>query len=88
MCVNVHESWQHFLAAFDSWPEPKRLVAYSKFARQHYAVDGTYKRGDTLLFGAETHGLPDGVCRYHSIQAGLMECFAMYISQQLPIVNA
>jgi tRNA (cytidine/uridine-2'-O-)-methyltransferase len=62
VCVKVHKSWQEFLASFDSWPEPKRLVAFSKFARQHYAVDETYRRGDTLLFGAETHGLPDGVC--------------------------
>lgn len=67
VCVNVHDSWAAFLAEFDAWPEPKRLVAYSKFAKQHYAVDSTYRAGDVLLFGAETHGLPDGVRLVHAV---------------------
>jgi len=57
----VHDSWARFLEFFDALPVPKRLVAYSKFATTHYAVDGTYRAGDWLLFGAETHGLPPGV---------------------------
>ena len=57
----MHDSWTAFLHHFDAAPEPKRLVAYSKFAERHYAVDGTYRPGDVLLFGAETHGLPASV---------------------------
>ncbi|GAB4814768.1 hypothetical protein N2152v2_001814 [Parachlorella kessleri] len=39
---------------------PKQLIAFSKFARQHYAADGVYRPGmaNFLMFGAETSGLP------------------------------
>lgn len=61
VCVKVHPSWTEFLDVYDGLPKPKRLVAFSKFASKHYAVEGTYKPGDMLVFGAETHGLPDEV---------------------------
>lgn len=61
VCVKVHDGWAQFLEYFDALPQPKRLVAFSKFSQHHYAVDGTYRAGEWLLFGAETHGLPEGV---------------------------
>lgn len=61
VCVKVHDGWEQFLEAYDSLPEPRRLVAFTKFASKNYAIDGTYRAGDMLLFGAETHGLPDQV---------------------------
>lgn len=63
VCVNVHKDWGNFLKHYDEKPPPKRLVAFTKFSSLNYALDGTYREGDMLLFGAETHGLPDGVCR-------------------------
>ena len=59
--MKVHPGWAEFLEAYDCLPSPKRLVAFTKFASTHYAMDGTYKPGDMLVFGAETHGLPDEV---------------------------
>jgi hypothetical protein len=69
--MHTHASWPAFLEHFDVQPRPKRLVAYSKFALTHYAVDGTYQPGDYLLFGAETHGLPDTVRGRSCILLGL-----------------
>lgn len=61
VCVKVHDDWPTFLLDYDKRQSPKRLVAFSKFATLNYAVDNTYLPGDVLLFGAETHGLPDRV---------------------------
>lgn len=62
VCVKIHKGWNKFLEDYDERLSPKRLVAFSKFATLNYAVDGTYHEGDILVFGAETHGLPEGVC--------------------------
>ncbi len=62
VCCMVHEDWQAFEEFWKQQPGPKRLVAFSKFGRQHYASPGVYQPGDWLLFGAETTGLPAEVC--------------------------
>jgi len=38
-----------------------RLIAFSKFGKKPHTSPGTYQKGDWLLFGAETTGLPDEV---------------------------
>ncbi len=54
--VRVHAS----LADFMSDEKPARIFACSKFAqRPYHSVD--FKRGDALLFGSETDGLPEDV---------------------------
>lgn len=63
VCVAVHPSWDDFHAAFKQLPGPKRLIAFSKFAKRHYAEPGMYQPGDWLMFGAETTGLPMEVGR-------------------------
>jgi tRNA (cytidine/uridine-2'-O-)-methyltransferase len=69
----VHDSIQDFGSYFNALPDPKRLFGFSKFATRHYAASTTtsgngssspvvvgtaYRKGDWLMFGAETTGLP------------------------------
>jgi tRNA (cytidine/uridine-2'-O-)-methyltransferase len=53
-----HSSW----AAFDAWRREaaSRLVLFTTRAERSY-LDHTYQRGDTLLFGRESAGVPDRV---------------------------
>lgn len=59
--VDVHEDIDVFLRFFDGIPGEKRLFAFSKFGKQHYAKEGLYVPGrkNFLMYGAETTGLPD-----------------------------
>jgi len=61
--VDVHKDWQAFDEFRRRQPGSGRLIAFSKFGRRHHATPDTYKKGDWLLFGAETTGLPDEVRR-------------------------
>mmetsp|Transcript_65878 Transcript_65878/g.208501 ORF Transcript_65878/g.208501 Transcript_65878/m.208501 type:complete len:269 (-) Transcript_65878:34-840(-) len=56
--VKVHKSFEAFLEFFDGLEEEKRLVAFSARAEISYRRSGAFKKGDWLLFGAETTGLP------------------------------
>lgn len=70
VCVAVHESWEDFYA---QWQEQHgstgaRLIAFTKLSDRSHNVEGTYRRGDWLLFGSETCGLPDHIhdaCTLH-----------------------
>lgn len=58
--VKVHSSWEAFFSYFQSLDAPKRLVAFSKYGTVRYAEpDFEYRKGDWLLFGSETTGLPE-----------------------------
>eukprot|EP01024_Parvocaulis_polyphysoides_P001966 TRINITY_DN10583_c0_g1_i2.p2 TRINITY_DN10583_c0_g1~~TRINITY_DN10583_c0_g1_i2.p2 ORF type:complete len:157 (-),score=18.01 TRINITY_DN10583_c0_g1_i2:266-736(-) len=59
VCVKVHKSWDEFFCYFESQEQPRRLISFSKFATRKHTLPGTYQKGDWLLFGAETTGLPD-----------------------------
>ncbi|KAL8171479.1 hypothetical protein V2J09_023283 [Rumex salicifolius] len=55
--VKVHHSWLEFRDYFLRQEGEKRLLALTKRgAKVHSEI--TYKRGDWLLFGSETKGLP------------------------------
>ena len=54
--IHEHDS----LRAFVQTQNPERLLAFTTKGRQGYA-DITYERGDALLFGPETRGLPEKV---------------------------
>lgn len=60
MAVKVHPTFEDFHAFFQSLTGPKKLVAFSKLGKRHYAEDGLYQKGTStwLMFGAETTGLP------------------------------
>lgn len=62
VAMDVHPSWNDFLAFLNELPGRNKLVAFSKFGTCHYATEGLYggSAWDTtwLLFGAETTGLP------------------------------
>lgn len=54
--VREHESWDDFATRLD----PARLWVFTtKTTRSAY--DAQLRRGDTLLFGKETRGLPDAI---------------------------
>ncbi len=54
--LETYASWQHFLQQFT----PARLFAFStKGARVYTEVQ--YQKGDCLLFGPETRGLPEDI---------------------------
>ncbi|MEO8081044.1 MAG: tRNA (cytidine(34)-2'-O)-methyltransferase [Caldimonas sp.] len=50
-----HPSWPDLLAT--ERPDPDRVFAFTTQARRPLA-DVAWQRGDWLVFGAETHGLP------------------------------
>ena len=78
--VDVHKDWQ----AFDEFRRQQhgsgRLVAFSKFGRRHHATPNTYHKGDWLLFGAETTGLPDQVRRRRGVYGS-----SGYSAQRAPV---
>jgi tRNA (cytidine/uridine-2'-O-)-methyltransferase len=53
-----HSSW----AAFETWrrPEGLRLILFSTAATMSY-LDHDYRRGDILMFGRESAGVPEAV---------------------------
>ncbi|RAL53911.1 hypothetical protein DM860_004382 [Cuscuta australis] len=55
--VRVHKSWSEFLDYFSRQTEEKRLLAFTKRGAVIHS-DFCYKRGDWLIFGSETKGLP------------------------------
>lgn len=68
MAVKVHESWEAFEKYFADQDGPKRLVAFTKFGRTpHCAPAFSYEKGDWLIFGSETSGLPDAAHEVRSL---------------------
>jgi tRNA (cytidine/uridine-2'-O-)-methyltransferase len=67
--------WEHVrlvrhvdLTAFEAGVPPERLFCFSAHARELYtAIE--YRRGDSLLFGSETRGLPPEVLARHAGRA-------------------
>lgn len=54
--IRVHESWQAFLAR----ERPRRLFALTTRGERR-PTDVAFERGDYLVFGSETRGLPDEI---------------------------
>ncbi|WP_455473826.1 tRNA (cytidine(34)-2'-O)-methyltransferase [Bartonella sp. B30(2025)] len=55
-----HIDWQHFVTAMKYFN--RRLLLLSTKANMHY-TDMNYKKNDVLLFGRESAGVPDYVCK-------------------------
>ncbi|ONK68480.1 uncharacterized protein A4U43_C05F12170 [Asparagus officinalis] len=55
--VKVHASWADFRDYFRQQDGEKRLLAFTKKGTSIHS-DFSYKRGDWLVFGSETSGLP------------------------------
>jgi tRNA (cytidine/uridine-2'-O-)-methyltransferase len=60
--VQDHEGFEEFLGAV----APKRVFAYTQHASTLY-TDVRYQPGDTLVFGPESVGLPDGVLHHGAV---------------------
>ncbi|KAL4198244.1 hypothetical protein AMTRI_Chr03g44910 [Amborella trichopoda] len=58
--VKIHKSWEEFLDYFGQQKGEKRLLAFTKKGTRIH-TDFEYKRGDWLVFGSETSGLPQKV---------------------------
>ncbi|XP_047320818.1 putative tRNA (cytidine(34)-2'-O)-methyltransferase [Impatiens glandulifera] len=56
--VKVHNSWADFRNYFIHQEGDKRLLAFTKRGTSIHS-DFTYRRGDWLVFGSETSGLPE-----------------------------
>ncbi len=54
--LHVHASWADFMARV----QPRRCFALTTRGRHRHS-DVVFARGDTLVFGSETRGLPDAV---------------------------
>jgi tRNA (cytidine/uridine-2'-O-)-methyltransferase len=54
--VRVHASWQAFVGS----ERPRRRFALTTRG-EHRPTDVAFERGDYLVFGAETSGLPDAI---------------------------
>ena len=54
--IRVHASWEDFVAH----ERPRRMSALSTRARQR-PTEAAFERGDYLVFGPETRGLPDAI---------------------------
>lgn len=55
--VKVHDSWMEFQDYFRQQDGEKRLLAFTKRGTAIHS-DFSYRRGDYLIFGSETSGLP------------------------------
>ncbi|XP_024017701.1 uncharacterized protein LOC21390699 isoform X2 [Morus notabilis] len=55
--VKVHSSWAEFKHYFNQQEGEKRLLAFTKRGTNIHS-DFSYRRGDYLIFGSETSGLP------------------------------
>lgn len=55
--VKVHDSWMEFQEYFRQQDGEKRLLAFTKRGTAIHS-DFSYRRGDYLIFGSETSGLP------------------------------
>ncbi|KAL9142354.1 hypothetical protein ABFS82_14G164100 [Erythranthe guttata] len=55
--VKVHSSWSEFREYFKKQDGEKRLLAFTKRGT-HTHSEFTYRKGDWLVFGSETSGLP------------------------------
>ncbi|XP_028113233.1 uncharacterized protein LOC114311308 isoform X3 [Camellia sinensis] len=58
--VKVHDSWAEFRNYFVKQDGEKRLLAFTKRGTTIHS-DFSYRRGDWLVFGSETSGLPPEV---------------------------
>ncbi|KAJ3677640.1 hypothetical protein LUZ60_003364 [Juncus effusus] len=70
--VKIHKSWAEFRDYFKQQPGEKRLLAFSKRGTSIHS-DFSYKKGDWLVFGSETKGLPNEAledCSGNAIGAG------------------
>ncbi len=61
--VEVHR--HDTLAAFEAAQSAQRIYCFSARTGERY-TSVRYRRGDVLLFGGESHGLPDEVLRRHT----------------------
>jgi tRNA (cytidine/uridine-2'-O-)-methyltransferase len=52
--IRIHESWNHFINDHSH----RRLLFFSKKALRSY-TEAAYRKGDFLVFGPETRGLPE-----------------------------
>ncbi|KAK7243601.1 hypothetical protein RIF29_38406 [Crotalaria pallida] len=55
--VKIHDSWADFHDYFRQQEGEKRLLAFTKRGTKIHS-DFSYRKGDYLLFGSETSGLP------------------------------
>ncbi len=60
--VSIHSSFVAFLDEV----RPTRLFAFSQHAARRY-TDVEYRRGDALLFGRESDGLPEEVLAHEAV---------------------
>ncbi|CAK9154891.1 unnamed protein product [Ilex paraguariensis] len=70
--VKVHRSWAEFRDFFRQQEGDKRLLAFTKRGTSIHS-DFSYRRGDWLVFGSETSGLPPEVlldCKNESLGGG------------------
>ncbi len=64
--IQLHRDFSTYLDSM----QPQRLLAFTTKARHNYATV-SYRRGDTLLFGSETRGLPGQVLQSIPIEQRL-----------------
>ncbi|XP_020112580.1 uncharacterized protein LOC109727075 isoform X2 [Ananas comosus] len=70
--VKIHSSWGEFMEYFKQQDGDKRLLAFTKRGLSIHS-DFSYRRGDWLVFGSETHGLPPEAledCRREELGGG------------------
>ncbi|TMX05340.1 uncharacterized protein [Solanum lycopersicum] len=72
--VKVHRSWDEFREYFMGQAGEKRLLAFTKRGIATHS-DFSYKKGDWLVFGSETKGLPPEAlldCKSESLGGGTL----------------
>ncbi|KAL2653875.1 hypothetical protein R1flu_022003 [Riccia fluitans] len=70
--VKVHSSWEEFFKYFLEQEGEKRLLAFTKKGTQVH-TEVKYRKGDWLMFGSETDGIPDEAlneCSSHKYGGG------------------
>ena len=58
--LTLHKDWRSFLEFADASVDGARVLLYTRFAQHLYSAH-RYAKGDFLVFGRETSGLPEDV---------------------------
>ncbi|XP_034703373.1 putative tRNA (cytidine(34)-2'-O)-methyltransferase [Vitis riparia] len=72
--VKVHDSWAEFREYFRQQEGEKRLLAFTKRGTNIHS-DFSYRKGDWLIFGSETCGLPPEAlldCKNEALGGGMI----------------
>ncbi|XP_065872450.1 uncharacterized protein [Euphorbia lathyris] len=85
--VKVHESWAEFREYFRQQDGNKRLLAFTKRGTATHS-EFSYKKGDYLVFGSETSGLPPEAledCKNETLRIPMIQTYVRCLNLSVSV---